>query len=138
MEETNEAKIYEVSYHLLPTLAEDAIPAEAEKIKSLITSLKGEVISEAAPELKTLAYEIEKYNKAYFGWVKFSLVPESVEKVKTALDASGTVFRYLIVSTVKESTLLADRETKRPSKPAANSEEVNEKIDKSIDELVIS
>lgn len=135
-----DSNIYETSYHLVPTLAEDSVPAEAEKIKALITELGGEIISEAAPELKTLAYSISKtvkaiksnYSKAYFAWVKFSLAPESVEKVKIALDASETVLRYLIVSTVKESTLLADKEeSKRPTKPAGAT------MDKAIDELVI-
>ena len=136
----DESKIYEASYHLIPTLAEEIVPAEADKIKSFIVSLGGEVISEAAPEMKTLAYPISKtvraiksnYNKAYFTWIKFSLTPESVEKLKAMFDASETVIRYLIVSTVKESTLLADKESKRTGKPAADQEE----IDKSIDELV--
>jgi small subunit ribosomal protein S6 len=140
----NEPKVYEASYHLVPTMAEDAVPAEADKIKSLITELGGEVISDAAPELKNLAYSISKtvkavksnYNKAYFGWVKFTLTPESVEKVKTALDASETVVRYLIVSTVKESTLLADKEHKHAPKPTSAA--AQEDMDKSIDDLVIS
>lgn len=132
----SDSNIYEASYHLVPTVAEDALAAEADKIKALVTSIGGEVISEASPELKNLAYSISKtvkaiksnYNKAYFGWVKFSLAPEAVEKVKTALDASETVLRYLIVSTIKESTLLADKES-RSTKPVA--------IDKAIDELFI-
>lgn len=135
-ETTSNANVYEVSYHLVPTMAEDAVPGAADKIKAVITDLGGEIISDAAPELKTLAYSISKtvkaiksnYNKAYFAWVKFTLTPEAVEKVKAALDASEVVIRYLIVSTVKESTLLADKETKRTTA----------KIDKSIDELVIS
>lgn len=135
-EEMSDSNIYEASYHLVPTVAEDALAAEADKIKALVTSIGGEVISEASPELKNLAYSISKtvkaiksnYNKAYFGWVKFSLAPEAVEKVKTALDASETVLRYLIVSTIKESTLLADKES-RSTKPVA--------IDKAIDELFI-
>lgn len=135
--------VYEVSYHLVPTMAEDAVPGEAAKIKAIVTDLGGEIISEAAPEQKTLAYPISKtvkaiksnYNKAYFAWVKFTLTPESVVKLKAALDASPIVIRYLIVSTVKESTLLADKESKRTGKPAGATPA---DIDKSIDELVIS
>ncbi len=128
-----EINIYEAGYHIVPTLAEDLIPAEVEKVKAFITDLGGEIISEGAPELKTLAYPISKtvksikstYGKAYFTWVKFSLSPESVEKVKAMFDASETTLRYLIISTVKESTLMADRVTKRP-KTEAGAEEATE------------
>lgn len=141
-EGAGEIKIYEAGYHLVPTIAEENVAAEATKIKKMITDAGGEIIKDAEPELKTLAYSISKtvkaiksnYNKGYFGWVKFSLTPEAVEKVKSALDASELVLRYLLVSTVKESTLVADKE-KRSPKPDAGKEK---EIEKAIDELVIN
>ena len=154
----NESNVYEASYHLAPTLAEEGLSAEADKIKTLITDLGGEIISEADPELKTLAYSISKtvkaiksnYNKAYFGWVKFALVPESVEKVKISFDASEIILRYLIVSTVREGTLMADKEKRSITRPEPAKEKENEEptkapaasegkeLDKAIDDLVIS
>lgn len=135
-----DASIYEVGYHLVPTLAEESIPAQADVVKSFITSVGGEIISEGAPTIKDLAYPISKtvkaiksnYSKAYFGWVKFSVAPDSIEKIKTSLDASEVVIRFLLISTVKESTLMADKE-KRPARPSGPA---GAETDKAIDELV--
>jgi ribosomal protein S6 len=137
-----DASIYEVGYHLVPTLAEESIPAQADAVKAFITSVGGEIISEGTPTIKDLAYPISKtvkaiksnYSKAYFGWVKFSTTPDSIEKIKTSLDASEVVVRYLLISTVKESTLMADKE-KRPARPGAAA---RAETDKAIDELVIN
>ncbi len=113
-----DASIYEVGYHLIPTLAEDTLGTHADAVKSVITNAGGEIISEGLPELKVLAYAVDKHTKAYFGWVKFSVTPSEIGKIKTALDASKVILRHLIVGTVKESTLIADKE-KRPAKPEA-------------------
>jgi ribosomal protein S6 len=132
METEQETKVYEIGYHLVPTIADDAVPAESTKIKELITKEGGEIISEGAAEAVDLAYSISKtvkaiksnYSKAFFGWVKCTLDPESVIKIKTALDESSLILRYLITSTVKESTLYADKDAKRTPRPEA--EEVKE------------
>jgi len=149
--ESKDSSVDEAGYHLVPTLAEESLPTEADKIKSLITSEGGEVISEALPALRNLAYSISKtvkatksnYSKAYFGWIKFSLSPDSIEKVKTALDASDTVLRHLIVGTIKESTLMADKEKRPTTRPEPAKEKSKEEpsaaeLDKTIDQLVIS
>jgi ribosomal protein S6 len=144
--ETSDMNVYEIGYHLVPTLPEEGLSAEADKIKALVTSEGGEIISEGSPEPLVLAYPISKtvkaiktnYAKAYFGWVKATLAPESVLKVKTALDASEVVIRYLIVSTIKESTLVADKEKRAPRSEASADKEGQEEIDKTIDELVIN
>lgn len=117
-----EANVYEVGFHLAPNIAEDSVPAEFAKIKDVIKAEGGEFISEAAPELTDLAYEIADFDKAYFGWVKFSVSPEAVEKIKKALDASKAIIRYLVTSTVKESTLFADKAV-RPSREEGTKEE---------------
>lgn len=144
---TMDTNIYEVGYHLIPTLAEEAVPAEAEKVKAIIAAEAGEVISEANPELKNLAYPVSKtvraiksnYAKAYFGWVKFSATPEAILKIKVVLDASDTVLRHLIVGTVKESTLMADKEKRPTTRPEPAKEKANEEaIDKAINELHVS
>ncbi len=131
-----DTNIYEVGYHLLPTLAEDTIPAHAAAVKALITDAGGEVISEGLPELKNLAYPVEKQTKAYFGWIKFSVAPEEIGKIKVSLDASKTILRHLIIGTVKESTLIADKEKRSPKPEGASDKAKEEELDKKIDSLV--
>ena len=152
METNDQVSVYEVGYHLVPTVVEDALSSEAEKIKAIVTDAGGEIISEGLPELKTIAYPISKtvkaikntYSRAYFGWVKFSISPDAIEKIKTALDASDTVLRHLIVGTVKESTLMADKEKRPTTRPEPAKERSKEEpmntaeLDKTIDDLVIN
>jgi ribosomal protein S6 len=116
-----DTSIYEVGYHLIPTLAEDTLGSHADAVKAIITNTGGEIISEGLPELKVLAYAVDKHTKAYFGWIKFSISPSEIGKIKITLDASKVIPRHLIIGTVKESTLMADKE-KRPAKPEAVTE----------------
>jgi len=136
MENDQESKVYEIGYHLIPTIGDEAVSTESDKIKAFIAENGGEIISEGAAEPVELAYSISKtvkatkssYTKAYFGWIKVTLAPEAVAKVKTALDASETVLRYLIASTVKESTLYVDKDAKRAPRPEA-AKDSEEEID---------
>ena len=148
MEIEQETKVYEIGFHIVPTVAEDAVPTEFEAIKGLITKEGGEIIAEGAPELRNLAYQISKtvkaiksnYTKAYFAWVKFTLSPEAINKIKLALDESPVILRHLITNTVKESTLWSEKDAKRTGKPSEAKEESSseEEIDKTIDALVIN
>lgn len=149
-ETTQDAKVYEIGFHIVPTVAEDAVPAEFEAIKDLVKKEGGEIISEGSPVLMNLAYDISKtvkavktkHSKAYFAWVKFTLTPDAIAKIKTALDASATILRYLIILTVKESTLWSDKDLKRNLKGEAKDGEVvaesEEELDKTIDGLVVN
>lgn len=149
-------KIYEVGYHVVSSVSEEQIPAEAAKIKSYVEKEKAEIIQEEMPKLRPLAYEIKKssegsykvFDKAYFGFIKFALSEDgNVENIDKAMQNNESVLRYIIVKTVRENTIyspkitiFADRESKIRA-PIKKPEEVEkpasmEEIDKSIDELL--
>ncbi|HEY4505726.1 MAG TPA: 30S ribosomal protein S6 [Candidatus Paceibacterota bacterium] len=151
--------VYEVSYLLLPSLAEEQVPSTTIKIKDSIVVLGGTVISDENPVLIDLAYPMTKVvqtirHKAktgYFGWIKFEMPSEGVEVVKKNFDENGEVLRYLIIKTVRENTLLLgkmklakEEKVKRDEGESANEipevakEIVPEDLDKSIDELVVA
>lgn len=121
--EKSEPKVYELGFHLVPTIAEDAVEKEFDAVKAMVSKVGGEFISEGKPELINLTYSMSKvvkaiksnYSKAYFAWVKFEVTADQVDAIKKDLDASATVLRYLLVSTVKESTLYADKKSGRPT-----------------------
>lgn len=165
MEEINKEKgdgvaVYEASYLLLPSLAQEQVPAKAAALKSMLTSAGGAVISDEDPVLIDLAYPMTKVistvrhkaNSGYFGWVKFEISTDGIEKVKKAMDANDDVLRYLIIRTVRENTLLNGKmkfqkeEGRRAEGDDSLSEEpieaakeaAPEELDKSIDDLVIA
>lgn len=116
IESTKEGfKVYELGIHLLPTLSEADVQIEFSKIKSNIEKLEGEIISESAPRMFGLAYEIPKtikaqkkwYESAYFGWVKFELEASKLAVFEKFVKELEDTLRYLIVKTVRENTLVA-------------------------------
>jgi len=156
MPEGAEPRIYELGYHFVPTLAEENLPATYTKLKELILSFGGEVISDEMPKLIPLAYTIKKlianvwnkFDNAYFGWVKFYMDADKVLELKKKLDLDKEVVRFLILKTVKENTIAAKRFVgrdmpyrKAPTlhKPPENVEAVpinKEEIDKEIDAMI--
>ncbi len=157
-EKSDMSTIYEVSYLLLPSLAIEQVPGKASSLKEMLTGLGGTVISDENPVLIDLAYpmvkvvgtERHKANTGYFGWIKFEMATEDVEKVKKALDADNTTLRYLIVKTVRENTLLngkmkLQKEEKFTREDdmledvpvEALKEEAPEELEKAVEEIVV-
>lgn len=154
MEEKSEhSQVYEIGYHIVSSIAEENVPKEVETVKALLSDVKAEIIAEDAPKLTNLAYSISKatgglrrkFDKAYFGWIKFELETEAVPGLKKKLDGLENVLRYLLIKTVHENTLyggklvtVEDTTKKKPMK--VKEEKVTtatvEEIDKSIDDLI--
>lgn len=150
----DEAQIYEVGYHILPTIAEESLPQEVSRIQSLISESGGTIIAEEFPQMRPLAYEIAKqtetkyshYTKAFFGWIKFELNREDIGSIQTGMDANQNILRYILIKTVRENTITTPkviREKKDEKDEVSTSKEEKpelseEEIDKSIDDLVIN
>lgn len=147
--------IYEVGFHLVPTIAEDGVGAAVEKMRKAIGA-DAELISEGYPQKMHLAYVVEraaqgkreKYGEAWFGWIKFAQTRDKMPALEAALAASQDVLRFLIIETVREdivapktravfaSDRLEGETIKKPAAPAEKAAEVSqEELDKSIDAL---
>lgn len=152
----SEPKIYEIGYHVVPTVAEDGVATVANAVKDLVESLGGMVISDGTPSSIDLAYSMDhvvankrsSFDSAYFGWIKLQMDPENILKIKDELDKNEDIFRFLIIKTVREDTLAKKpsvrpkKETTSASAKSEKTEEVKEEIseeevDKAIEELVV-
>jgi len=96
---TNEKKqnFYELGYHLSPEIPEAELSPSTDKIKSLIEKLNGEV-KFGDVKKRRLAYPLQKHAESYFGFVKFILEPEKMEKLKNELKLDKQVLRFLVLS----------------------------------------
>ena len=152
--------VYELGYHILPTVAEEALAGEVDALKTLLVQADGVFIAEEAPKRINLAYKMEKgergkntyFDSAYFGWMKFELLPEKTLELKDALENRPNMLRFLLIKTVREDTrvgwraeLFEERESgttiaKAPVVGRAPEGErpiiSEEELDKSIEELV--
>lgn len=115
-DDTN-SRVYELGYLLVPTISEEDVPVTYGNLKELVASFGGIVISDEMPKMIPLAYSMvkvvsnvrNKYNNAYFGWVKFTMDSDKVLELKKKLDLDPLIVRFLILKTVKENTIAAKR-----------------------------
>ena len=151
--EDGSSKIYELGYLLAPTIKEEDAPVSYGNLKELVSSFGGEIISDEMPKMVNLAYSMQKvisnirnkFNTAYFGWIKFGMSSQKVLELKKHLDLNPNFIRFLILKTVRENTIATKRfvrrETYRKSKSKSTENETvvpinKEEIDKEIDALV--
>ena len=151
---TEKATVYEVGYHIVPTVSPENLPKEVEAVKAILGKVGATIISEESPRMMTLSYPMLKvvgpkrdyFETAYFGWIKFEAEPKAAVELKKALDISEKILRFIIVKTVRGNTLhghkfVKDGQPHRASstdkKPDVKPETSAVELDKSIDKLVI-
>ena len=96
---------YELGYHLSSFLSPEEMASAAHKIQELIGKLGGTISAEEPPKLHTLAYTIEyvhegkkeKIDTAYFGFMRFSALPEKIPTLETDLRLLPRLARFLLV-----------------------------------------
>lgn len=148
--------VYEVGVHVVPTVEEAKVGDVVEKIRAVLTKAEAEIIKDQSPQKIALAYTVErsaagkreKYNDAYFGFIKFATDREHIAALETLLRNTKEILRYLLIETTREEQVIARRavyssnrlEGETIKKPAAAPEtpaEVSEEdLQKSIDALV--
>jgi ribosomal protein S6 len=160
---SDEKAIYEVGFHVAPSLSEEEVGAVVQKIKAALATGGAEIVSEGAAHKMALAYTIEiansglaaqagkraKYNEAYFGWIKFESDRQAIPALEQMLRGAKETIRYLLIITVREDAVSAPRravftsdrlEGETIQKPVAAVEvpaEISEsELDKSIDALI--
>ena len=100
----------------------------------MIASFGGEFISEEMPRMMPLAYEMTKvisnvnnrFNDAYFGWIKFEMTTENILNLKAKLDLETNIIRFLITKTVHENTIAQKKFTPKDGLRKRAKKEENE------------
>ena len=116
-ETTVDSRIYEISFIFDNKLDEETALAKSNAIKQSIATLGGSFISEEAPYMRELAYEMIRvvnnvnirFNEGYFGWIKFELSADKVKDLEKGLKIDEELVRYLVVTTVRENTVFTKR-----------------------------
>ncbi|MFA6554706.1 MAG: 30S ribosomal protein S6 [Candidatus Paceibacterota bacterium] len=152
--------VYEIGYLIASSIPEEKINGEVDAIKKIISDAGASIISEEMPHRQNLAYTIrrktvagsyEKYDQAYFGWVKFEVGSGSIEAIKKAIEIVPSIIRMLVTTTVRENTFLGKHAPLIATKISEDGKAVLEtavtpqvdaapasieEIDKSIDDMV--
>lgn len=150
MEDTSNKKIYEIGYHVLPNLSEDEMGKVVADMKEALAKASAVTIAEQHPQMMNLAYElgkeienkIRRFHTAYFGWIKFEVETAEIEAIKAMMDKNLQILRFIIVKTVRESTLATpkiqhQRSMRRPVVETGAVAPMDEAaVDKKIDEMI--
>lgn len=109
-----EPRIYEIGYHIVPTVKEEDLEKIVGEARSIIEKQGGSFIAEGAPALTRLSYTMKAltgagakrifYDRSYFGWIKFEANIGIVSSLTDALKANPNFLRILIWKTVREDT----------------------------------
>ena len=106
-------RVYEIGFHLIPSLSEEEIADEVNGIKKAIEDAGGIFITEGYPKMKSLEYTIEvpitmpksRFSHTQFGWIKFEADAETPASIKDVLSRNNNIIRMIIIRTVRENTL---------------------------------
>ncbi len=151
-------QVYELGYHILPTVVSDEVENVVGTIRSAIERRGGIFISEGPTETIALAYPMfvnnggkqTMYESAYFGWMKFELNPDEAVLLRDEDLANNThILRFTLFKTTREETraqlqtekhtILREVETtgtiEKKEVQEEGGEVSEEALDKSIDEL---
>lgn len=156
-------KVYEIGYLLVSSVPTEKVADIAASLKDVLSKKGAEIISEEAPELIELSYTMikkigtanQRFDRGYFGWIKFELSASEIEEVKKTFEMHPDMLRMLLIITVKENTFLGKKapaaaiavEGVSPEAPANETLPIPgivsgaapasiEEMDKSIDEMV--
>ncbi|MBP9782739.1 MAG: 30S ribosomal protein S6 [Candidatus Pacebacteria bacterium] len=141
-ETTVDSRVYEISFIFDNKLDESAALEKGNALKQSIATLGGSFISEEAPYMRELAYEMirvqnninVRFNEGYFGWIKFEMEPSKVKGFEKQLMLDEQMVRFLIVSTVRENTVYTKRAPVVKIESLANNEDdVNIDTTKEVD-----
>jgi ribosomal protein S6 len=156
----DEKRVYEIGYHLVPTLDERARGDAVDALRKAVEDRGGLILNEVYPELIDLSYEMthdmlgkrHRFETAYFGWMFVELSGGEIPEIERYLQASEQILRALAVQTTREHalastsysfnkegsfTLHTEEEEEVEDREEEDKGELSEEeVDKAIDDLV--
>jgi ribosomal protein S6 len=119
VEDEINARVYEISYILVPTMSETQAVEKINSLKSSIATLGGSFISEEAPYMRDLSYEMlrvikninNRFDTGYFGWIKYELDAALISKIDKTLKLDEEVIRYLVVKADRNVNIITRKES---------------------------
>ena len=135
IEMAEDRSLYEVAFHILPSLGEEDMMAKYEEIKGLIVKHDGNITQEGTPSMMDLSYTMikvidnkhERFDTAYFGWAKFEIGAQDVVALKEEFDQNVQILRFLIVRTCEETETQTPTILKEEKMPEKKIEALHEK-----------
>lgn len=114
-------KEYELTVLIHPDLEAD-IDTPLAKVRDIVTTAGGEIISEDNWGKKKLAYKINREDFAVYVYMDVKLPATAPLKISNVLNITDEVLRYLLVSVDEKGRKAIEEDKKRAAKRADNEE----------------
>jgi len=88
---------YELAVVFNPTLSEEGLQAEFDKVQGLITRFGGEVEKVDNWGKRRLAYEINKMTEGFYYFITFNANHDAPAELESRLRITESLVRYLII-----------------------------------------
>ena len=119
-------KEYELTVLFHPDLEMNIDPA-LDKVKKIITSNGGKIISEENEDKKRLAYSIGGQDFAIFYFINLELPADAPAKISSTFNIADEVLRYLLVRTDARKAKMAALKSESNSDEPQESDQTEEK-----------
>ena len=145
MSEENKSEdktLYELGFNIIPTVSEDKVSGEVDLIKKILADNNAEIVKEGEVQAIDLKYTMvkkiatvnKKFDKAYFGWIKFNATPSEIGAIKDGVDAVESILRYLLAKTVDDDEHSTVKIPLESEEGEEGEKEGEEKKDKKVEE----
>ena len=105
---------YETNIIIQPTLALTQVKKLVEKVVKMIKKDKGSIVYQPAPEMRPLAYPIQKHEKGYYQVLEFKAEPSFIASLEVFYKREEDILRYITIALNKHA--VAYNQNKRKSK----------------------
>lgn len=111
-------RIYEELFILKPDVAEEAVDAAIELIRTTVTGASGTIDKVEKWGIRRFAYRLAKLNEGYYVLVQFSASPEVVKEIERRLRVNDSVVKYITVRIDEKLKWLEKRKKIRDKRAA--------------------
>lgn len=116
---------YETIFITLPDLSEEDQAALQEKIRSLISAHKGEIINLEDWGIKKLGYEIRKNKNGRYYFLDYRATPDLVREIERNFRLNDRVLKYLTVKAQRPTKTASPATPKEAPPPPKEMEAKN-------------
>ncbi len=96
---------YETLFVVKPTLTEEEITAQINKIKDVLTKENAELIAEDAMGMRKLAYPVDKHLRGYYTVLYYKAEGASIAEIERNLKINENIIKFLSVKYSKKKEI---------------------------------
>ncbi len=90
-------RAYEALFIFDPSLEDEPLNEEIEKITSIIEQGNGKIVESEQWGRRTLSYPLQKKKDGFYALIQFSSEPDVLKKLKVELKHDESILRYSVV-----------------------------------------